>query len=106
MPSSRHARMTRSAISPRLAIRIFLNIQSAVRARLTDGSLRDVLLEVVPAGVARAGHALHLQRELARARRVEERALVGDHALRVPVHERLVEGLHAVLHGAVANEGG
>src|SRR5262245_33651216 len=25
MPSSRHARMTRSAISPRLAIRIFLN---------------------------------------------------------------------------------
>jgi hypothetical protein len=28
MPISRHAAMTRTAISPRLAIRIFLNIRS------------------------------------------------------------------------------
>src|SRR3954463_13722056 len=31
MPSSRHARMTRSAISPRLAIRIFLNTAAPLR---------------------------------------------------------------------------
>ena len=30
-PSSRHARITRSAISPRLAIRIFLNIDYPIR---------------------------------------------------------------------------
>src|ERR1019366_10804795 len=81
-----------------------LEHQPTGRARLTYPSLIDVLLEVVPARVARAGHALHLQRELARARGVEEGALVGDDALRVPVHERLVEGLHAVLHRAVADE--
>src|SRR3954466_9524114 len=84
MPSSRHARMTRSAISPRLAIRTFLNI-SPSRGRFA--------FEPGPARVARAGHALHAQGELAGARREEHGALVRDHALRVPLHERLVEAL-------------
>ena len=56
--------------------------------------------------VARARDALHPQRELARVGRVEQRALVRDDALRVPLHERLVEALHAVLHGAFLDQVG
>src|SRR5687767_1202401 len=97
MPSSRQARMTRSAISPRLATRTFLTIPVAA---LRGG----VLLESAPARVARAGHALHAQRELARVRRVEDRALVRDDALRVPVHQRLVEALHPVLDRALLDQ--
>src|SRR5690348_13013701 len=89
-PSSRQARMTRSAISPRLAISTFLNIYSGWRRTFEPG----------PARVAGAGYALHAQRELARARREEHGALVRDDALRVPLHERLVEALHPVLHRA------
>src|SRR5258706_1696908 len=94
-PSSRQARMTRSAISPRLAIKTFLNTSAS--------GLRSAF-EPRPRGVARAGHALHAQRELAGARREEHRALIGDDALRVPLHERLVEALHPVLHGAFLDE--
>src|SRR3954462_11688525 len=87
MPSSRQARMTRSAISPRLAIRTFLNMSAVL-----------LLLERAPALIARAGHPLDAERELRRARGVEERAFVRDGALRVPLHQRLVEGLHPILH--------
>ena len=62
------------------------------------------LLEPVPARVARPGHALHAKRKLARVARVEERALVRDDALRVPLHERLVEALHAVLDRAFLDQ--
>src|SRR6185436_18480996 len=89
MPSSRQARMTRSAISPRLAIKTFLNI-APLRGRLAA-------FEVRPARVARAGNTLHAQCKLAGARGVEHGALVRDHALRVPHHQGLVEALHAVL---------
>src|SRR5688572_26445155 len=82
MPSSRHARMTRSAISPRFAISTFLNIPGDAK-----GAAVLLLLELVPALIARAGHALDPQRELRRARRIEERALVRDDALLVPLHE-------------------
>src|SRR3979411_666680 len=95
-PSSRHARMMRSAISPRFAIRTFLNI-----ARRSAGG---VGLEAGPARVAGAGHALDPQRELAGARGVEHGALVRDGPLRINAHERLVEALHAVLHRAFLDE--
>src|SRR5258706_13224492 len=94
-PSSRHARMMRSAISPRLAIRTFLNIV---------GSGGGVGLEAGPAVVAGAGHALHAQRELARARGEEHRAVVRDDRLGVEAHQRLVEALHAILHGAFLDQ--
>src|ERR671933_1094034 len=102
MPSSRQARMTRSAISPRLAMRTLRNIAryDAARARALT------VLEARPARVARRGHALHAQRELARVAREEQRALVRDDALRIPAHDRLVEALHPVLDGALADEVG
>src|SRR4051794_39296185 len=109
-PSSRHARMTRSAISPRLAISTFLNTGAPCDGRPCDvaqdllkhlgasrspmrgfasracrvmGSGLRVRLEARPAVVARAGHPLHAQRELARAGGVEHGALVRDDALRI-----------------------
>src|SRR6476661_10493943 len=95
-PSSRHARMMRSAISPRLAMSTFLNIG----ARSAGG----VGLEAGPARVAGPGHALHAQRELAGARGVEHGALVRDDPLRVVAHQRLVEALHPVLHRPLLDE--
>src|SRR5688572_28467953 len=105
MPSSRQARITRSAISPRLAIRTFLNMSGGRRpwvgwqgvAKHEGGVERGwtgarsgvrVVLERVPARVARARDALHAQGELARVGGVEDRVLVADRALRVPRHER------------------
>src|SRR3982751_1190775 len=102
-PSSRHARMTRSAISPRLAMRTFLNTGAprsrhvsdfpqdllkhleasrspvrgfASRACRVMGSGLRIRLEVRPAVVTRASHPLYPQRELARAGGEEHRALV------------------------------
>src|SRR5688572_3484705 len=132
-PSSRHARMTRSAISPRFAIRTFLNtgaprgrrsfhcVQNplkhvrasrspvrgfASRACRVMGSRLRVRLEARPAVVARASHALHPQRELARAGGIEHRAFVGDDTLRIVMHERLVETLHPVLNRAFLDQVG
>src|SRR5436190_21482285 len=123
-PSSRHARMTRSAISPRLAICTFLNTDAprggrpfvvaqdllehdgssrsplrgfASRACRVMGSGLRVRLEARPAVVARASHPLHPQCKLARAGGVEAGALVRDDALRIVMHQRLVEALHPVL---------
>src|SRR5580658_8089779 len=42
MPSSLHAQMTRRAISPRFAIRIFLNMKSASGSEKDSGSLAAV----------------------------------------------------------------
>src|SRR5215204_4690864 len=116
--------MTRSAISPRFAIRTFLNTGApcgrrashfgqhllkhvrasrspmrgfASRACRVMGSGLRVRLETRPAVVARASHPLHPQCELARAGGIEHRALVGDNTLRIVMHERLVEALHPVL---------
>src|SRR3954468_11188771 len=90
--------MTRSAISPRLAIKTFLNMRSR-----SGGGGR---FETGPASVARAGDTLHAEGELAGTGGEEHRALVGDDALRVPRHDGLVEALHAVLHCAFADEVG
>src|SRR6266542_3947439 len=58
-PSSRHARITRSAISPRLAIRIFLNIPFGE-------SGCDFLVQALPLRVTGVGDSLYPQRKLAR----------------------------------------
>ena len=50
--------------------------------------------------------ARHPERELARVGRVEQRALVGDHAVLEPLHQRLVERLHAVGHRALGDQVG
>src|SRR5215218_9795300 len=63
-----------------------------------------VRLEARPAIVARPGHPLHPERELARTGGVEDRALVGDDSLRIVMHERLIEALHPVLDGAFLDE--
>src|SRR5689334_15086926 len=113
-PSSRHALMTRSAISPRFAMRTFLNTGPPCRRRVRDlplellehhgtsrspmrgfasracrvmGSGLRVRLEIRPAVVTRTGHSLHPQRELARTGGEEHRALVGDGPLRIIMHE-------------------
>src|SRR5687768_14296833 len=99
IPSSRQARITRSAISPRFAIRTFLNIQGRYRR---GRSL--LLLERAPALVARSSNTLHTKREFRRTAGVEHGTLVRDDALRIPLHQRLVEGLHAVLDRAFLDE--
>src|SRR5215212_4285970 len=132
-PSSRHARMTRSAISPRLAMRTFLNTGAPRSRHVSDlpqelldhvaasrspvrgfasracrfmGSGLRVRLEARPAVVARAGHPLHSQCELALAGGIEHVALVGDDPLRIVMHERLVEALHSVLDRALLDQVG
>src|SRR6185437_565688 len=108
MPSSWQARITRIAISPRLAIRTFLNMRARDRSeggeRSCAVSAAGVLFESRPRIVARALDALRAQGELARVRRVEHRVLIGHHAARIPLHERLIEALHAVLHRALLDE--
>src|SRR5712671_1394823 len=92
--------MMRSAISPRLAMSTFLNMRSG-RPRSGGGV---GLLEAGPARIAGTGDALHAQRKFARARRVEDGAVVGNCSLRVEPHERLVEALHPVLHRAFLDQ--
>src|SRR5439155_3612183 len=97
-PSSRHARMTRSAISPRLAMRTLLNMRR--RSWITRSRRLCLAFEARPRGVAGTRDALHTQRELGGIGRVKHCALVRDDATRVMLHERLVEALHPVLHRA------
>src|SRR5262245_66598093 len=84
IPSSRHARITRRAISPRFAIKTFLNIRSAAgfaaAAHLREGAVRRPLDPAEPEG------------ELAGVGGEEERHFVADRALVIPLHQRLVEG--------------
>src|SRR5687768_6891494 len=63
-------------------------------------------LESVPARIARPGYALDAEGELARVAGIEQRTLVRDDAPRVPLHERLVETLHAVLRRPLLDEVG
>src|SRR2546426_5943260 len=46
----------------------------------------------------------HLEREFAGIGGVEDRALVADHPLLIPVEQRLVEAQHPVLHRARSEE--
>src|SRR3954470_17548462 len=105
IPSSRQARMTRSAISPRLAIKTFLNMFKHVGAssrRQVEGPGERLIRrrDLGELAVRRRVDTGGAQRELARISRVEERALVRDHPVFVPLHQRLVERLHAVRHRA------
>src|SRR5262245_47014967 len=96
MPSSRAARTTRSAISPRLATRIFWIIRSL---RLRFGF--RLRFERLPRLVRRGVDALHAELELGGIRRVAKRALEADLLLGVEAHDGLIEGLHPVLRHAV-----
>src|SRR5207247_2977900 len=82
MPSSLHARITRRAISPRFATSTFLNISGrevAAQAGCGGGAAERPALPGL--------HPRHLERELARVRGVEERALVADDAVLVPLKQ-------------------
>src|SRR6185503_21049022 len=90
--------MTRRAISPRLAIRTFLNIAlTRGLPALAPAHLREGL-------VGRALDAAQPERELAGVGGEEERHLVADRALVIPLHQGLVEGLHPVLDGAFLDQ--
>src|SRR5262245_136969 len=111
MSSSLQARMMRSAISPRLAMRIFLNIggQSSrspdpasvwgarLQARLARTRPQPVRrgLELVPGLIAGGGDPAHAQRQLVRVGAGLQRLRLGDAPVLDQLHERLVEGLHA-----------
>src|SRR5512146_1198740 len=49
-------------------------------------------------------HARNLERELARIGRVENGALIADHAMLVPLEQRLIEALHPVLDRALGDQ--
>src|SRR5690606_30768936 len=85
-PSSRQARITRSAISPRLAISTLRNISDLPAAALhLEGE--------VGGGLDPGGPQL----ELRGAGCVVERHLLADEAAAVQVHQTLIERLHPVL---------
>src|SRR6478672_5111446 len=80
MPSSRHARMMRTAISPRLAIRMRSNIaRLSRRGRLTDALTHGELLIALPRGRAlleKCAHAfLCFRRRAARGDRLGHQPL-------------------------------
>src|SRR3954454_2755563 len=102
-PSSRQARITRSAISPRLAIRTFLNMPRP-RDRRSEHLGRQIerlrrcffggdLVELPIRGRLHAGNA---KGELVGVGGVEQRAFVRDQSVLEPLHQRLIEGLHPV----------
>src|SRR6185295_16798831 len=64
MPSSRHAEITRSAISPRLAMRIFLNIVPRLRGEANGEELFAVLDGLAVAGIDRDDFALDVRLDL------------------------------------------
>src|SRR5262245_40573198 len=116
--SSRHARIPRSAISPRFAISTLRNTvmsraggSSPQRIRSgSHGSDRGFGVEppLLSLGVHRPPHpvggggdALELERELVRIVTVPKRLLLGDLAVVQQAQHRLVEGLHPVLGEAV-----
>src|SRR5882672_5943470 len=123
--SSRQARITRRAISPRLAIRTLRNMPSsghpigrwrrrpcrtlitalAGRARgLGPESSGPALLHRLPGAVRRALDALELEHQLVRLVAVLERVLLGDEPVAQQPEHRLVEGLHAVLREPLGHD--
>src|SRR5215831_10680197 len=80
MSSSRQARITRSAISPRLAISTFLNKAGSPGTR--GGGTRCALalagVDRLPGAVRRAGDAFELERQLVRVVAVAERLFFRD----------------------------
>src|SRR5262245_36433542 len=103
MRSSRQARMTRSAISPRLAIRTLRNTRSfaagpvgSARAGRGAGGLGlGGGTFGAPHAVRGPGDALQLERQLVRVVAVLERLLLADDPLAQQRQHRLVERLHA-----------
>src|SRR5258705_11293940 len=56
------------------------------------------LLDGIPRGIARPRDTLNTKRKLRRIGGREQSIVVRDDALLVPVHQRLIEALHAVRH--------
>src|SRR5262245_2857422 len=111
MRSSRQARMTRSAISPRLAIRTLRNTGSGSlvdpvgRAGHRTLAVAALALHRLPGAVGGRRDALELEAELVGVVAVLERLFLGDEAVAQQRHDRLVEGLHAVLGDALGDRG-
>src|SRR5215213_3542292 len=101
IPSSRQARMTRRAISPRLAINTFRNTYAS------DPSLEG-FRRAGPHFLLAGRDAGDAERELGGVRRVVHGPVVADPPLAVQLQEALVEGLHPVAHpplGDVVGDG-
>src|SRR5438874_1037574 len=102
MRSSRHARMTRSAISPRLAIRTLRNTRSFAAGPARSSRRRAGRLGVgvgahrAPHAIGGGGDALELERQLVRVVAVPECFFLADDAIAQQRQHRLVERLHAV----------
>src|SRR5262245_49666354 len=116
MSSSRQARITRSAISPRFAIRTLRNIAllrgaealgepPTLRTRsggLDAGAGRAARVDRRPLPVGGGEDALELEIELVGVVAVLERLFFRDEAVAEQTQHRLVEGLHVVLREAFA----
>src|SRR5215831_5553849 len=104
--------MTRSAISPRLAIRTFRNMGPGLylrhpvrspparglrRARRRGAGLAFLgALNGRPQAIGGGGDPLELEAELVRVVAVPHRLFLGDGSLLQQRENRLIEGLHAV----------
>src|SRR5262245_27080166 len=109
-PSSRHAQMTRSAISPRLAIRIFLNTLAGregllplrVSARRPDRTQRLSVLHRLPVlGVDPDDLARHLGLDLVhQLHRLDDAELLADADAVTHVHECRRAGIRRPIEGA------
>src|SRR5262245_26513646 len=124
MRSSRHARSTRSAISPRLATRTLRNIRllgthpvGALGGGARGGSRRVRAhagaefaargrrgVDRLPGPIGGRRDALELETQLVRVGAVAERLFLADQALAQQAEDRLVEGLHPVLGGALGHQ--
>src|SRR5206468_5460326 len=110
--SSRQARITRSAISPRLAIRTLRNIPlGTARPRAELGCFRVgrrfpqvlVRLHRLPYAIRGGVDALELEVQLVGVVAVLQRLFLGDDPLEKQGHDRLIERLHAVLRHALGH---
>src|SRR5881397_1217713 len=110
--SSRQARITRSAISPRLAIRTLRNMplsgsQARSRSRPRGAGRRLTLhhgVDRLPDAVGGGEDALELQRQLVGMVAVPERVLLGDQTGLQEAQNGLIEALHAVLSHALRHD--
>src|SRR5262249_23256126 len=94
MPNSLQAQITRKAISPRLAIRIFLNMKKAVRYELRATRLKAILLKVrvsvaCAERVAQSAQLKHKKARSIRAPKSTRSFLRPDGKKLLPVLDRL-----------------
>src|SRR5262245_28530909 len=106
--SSRQARITRSAISPRLAIRTLRNMRAwsdpthpiGTTAGLGPGRFCRLRIHWLPHAIRSARDSLELEGKLVGIVAVLERFFLADRSVAQQAQHRLIEGLHAVLRHA------